>query len=63
VGRVGRVATDGTGGAVYLSDHQAYPLGLASDATSIYWVNRGTITSVTNDAFGNADGEILRMAK
>jgi hypothetical protein len=63
VGRVGRVATDGTGGAVYLADHQAYPLGLASDATAIYWVNRGTITSVTNDAFGNADGEILRMAK
>jgi hypothetical protein len=63
VGRVGRVATDGTGGAVYLSDHQAYPLGLASDATSIYWVNRGTITSVVNDSFANADGAILRMAK
>jgi hypothetical protein len=60
-GAVGRVAKDGTGGVTYLADHQAYPLGMASDATAIYWVNRGTATN--GGGFANADGQILLLAK
>jgi hypothetical protein len=60
-GRVGRVGTDGTN-LTYLADHQAYPLGLATDSTAIYWVNRGTLVQPAN-AFTASDGAILRMAK
>jgi hypothetical protein len=45
----------GGGAPVALAVEQANPLGIAVDATCVYWADRGTA--------GNADGSIRKMAK
>jgi hypothetical protein len=44
-----------------LAVHQAFPLGVAVDATAIYWANQGTMT--TPGYFDVHDGQIMRLAR
>ncbi len=62
-GAVGRVALTGPPNKTYLATGQGYPLGMASDGRAIYWVNRGTLTDKVNGIWGNADGQVMRLAK
>jgi hypothetical protein len=59
-GAVGRTKWDGTM-ASRLAVHQAFPLGVAVDATAIYWANQGTMT--TPGYFDVHDGQIMRLAR